>query len=42
MADKDNNDQFLDDIMADVNAGPEDEMTLEELANEVVDDNVIF
>ena len=41
MADKDNNDQFLDDIMADVNAGPEDEMTLDDLANEVVDENVI-
>ena len=41
MADKDNNDQFLDDIMADVNAGPEDEMTLDDLANEEVDENVI-
>ena len=41
MADKENNDQFLDDIMADVNSGPEDEMTLEDLANEEVDENVI-
>ncbi|MEJ6813413.1 MAG: nucleotide exchange factor GrpE [Octadecabacter sp.] len=39
MADKDN--EFLDDIMADVNSGPEDEMTLEDLANEEVDENVV-
>ena len=30
-----------DDIMADVNSGPEDEMTLEDLANEEVDENVV-
>lgn len=39
MADKDN--EFLDDIMADMNAGPEDEMTLDDLANEDVDENVV-
>jgi len=37
--DKDN--EFLDDIMADVNSGPEDEMTLDDLANEVVDEKTI-
>lgn len=34
MADKNNDDQFLDDIMADTGTGPEDEMTLDDLANE--------
>ncbi len=34
MADKDNNDQFLDDIMAETDLGPEDEMTLDDLMAE--------
>ena len=37
MADKDNNDQFLDDIMAATDLGPEDEMTLDEMADEADD-----
>jgi len=39
MADKDDNDQFLDDIMAQTDLGPEDDMTLEEMADE--GDNVV-
>ncbi|HCP82185.1 MAG TPA: nucleotide exchange factor GrpE [Octadecabacter sp.] len=39
MAKNDNENQFLDDIMADPLGGPEDEMTLDEMADE--DDNVI-
>lgn len=34
MADKDNTDQFLDDIMAETDLGPEDEMTLDQMADE--------
>ncbi|MDC0116159.1 nucleotide exchange factor GrpE [Octadecabacter sp.] len=34
MADKDNTDQFLDDIMAETDLGPEDEMTLDEMVSE--------
>lgn len=34
MAETDKNDQFLDDIMAETDLGPEDEMTLGEMADE--------
>jgi molecular chaperone GrpE len=34
MAEKDNEEQFLDDIMTDPSAGPEDDMTLDELVAE--------
>ncbi len=39
MAENDNENQFLDDIMADPLGGPEDEMTLDEMAEE--DDNIV-
>ncbi|PVA07668.1 nucleotide exchange factor GrpE [Thalassorhabdomicrobium marinisediminis] len=39
MADTDKNDQFLDDIMAETDLGPEDEMTLEQMADE--DDSIV-
>lgn len=40
MADKDNTEQFLDDIMAETDLGPEDEMTLEQLAEQDPEDAV--
>ncbi|MEN8840982.1 MAG: nucleotide exchange factor GrpE, partial [Octadecabacter sp.] len=39
MAENDNENQFLDDIMADPLGGPEDEMTLDEMAAE--DDSTV-
>lgn len=39
MSDKDNNDKFLDDIMAETDLEPEDEMTLDQMADE--DDNIV-
>ena len=34
MAEKDNNEQFLDDIMANTDLGPEDDMTLDQMVEE--------
>ena len=39
MAENENENNFLDDIMSDPNVGPEDEMTLDEMIAE--DDNIV-